>query len=473
MDPKEMGTGGMRQRSSPKEARGKEEPQILNDGEHLDSITAHIQWKRQLEVMKAEVLGQVHNQLSDLLDTALEEAAHSFPQHLMVGPAKKQSREKGQPLQKKVFVRQVPLLDTLMEVEHFRTIYHVFVAILCICAINKIIVDSVNEGRLALDFQLLIFSFGQLPMTVFAWFCMFLYTLFVPYQALQIWSGSLKTARFPNLSTVTLVVLVVLCHTAVLGFFPVYVATHCNLGAASRCIVISEQVRFLMKTYSFLRESMPPLLHARVQDGKMRPPEFSAYLYFLFCPCLLYRESYPRDPYIRWSYVIQNLAKFLACIFYMNFILEYFTIPLFNNMHKQPFHINSLVLSILHTTVPGIVLLLLGFYLFMQCWSNCFAEMLRFADRGFYKDWWNSTSFSAYYRFWNVIVHDWLYCYIYQDFLWCSLTLFSMITEEALSGTSSCGHPSVWVKGSKYAYIARSIMHRSTVHSRRRPSGGW
>lgn len=75
--------------------------------------------------------------------------------------------------------------------------------------------------------------------------------------------------------------------------------------------------------------------------------------------------------------------------------------------------------------------------------------MLRFADRMFYKvisrvvlstvtwrilffnifqnylfffkqDWWNSTSFANYYRTWNVVVHDWLYCYVYRDFLWVS-----------------------------------------------------
>lgn len=44
-----------------------------------------------------------------------------------------------------------------------------------------------------------------------------------------------------------------------------------------------------------------------------------------------------------------------------------------------------------------------------------FAEMTRFADRLFYQDWWASTSFSSYYRKWNMIVHDSLYNYIYVD----------------------------------------------------------
>jgi len=41
--------------------------------------------------------------------------------------------------------------------------------------------------------------------------------------------------------------------------------------------------------------------------------------------------------------------------------------------------------------------------------------MLRFGDRLFYKDWWNSVNFSGYYRNWNIVVHDWLFTYIYQD----------------------------------------------------------
>ncbi|GAB1860879.1 Sterol O-acyltransferase 2 [Camponotus japonicus] len=46
---------------------------------------------------------------------------------------------------------------------------------------------------------------------------------------------------------------------------------------------------------------------------------------------------------------------------------------------------------------------------------NAWAEMLRFADRLFYKDWWNSTSFPMWNRTWNVVIYDWLYTYLYKD----------------------------------------------------------
>ncbi|XP_070596948.1 sterol O-acyltransferase 2-like [Erythrolamprus reginae] len=419
MDRREMSNGCIRQRSSQEQTRGEEETQLLNEeAEHLEKITAQIQWKSHLEVMKAKVLEQIHNQLSDLLDNTLEEAAHSRPQQLSVVPAKKQCREKGQLLKKKVFVPQWSLFDTLLEVEHFRTIHHIFVVMLCIFVLKQIILDSIDEGRLVLDFELFIIGFRQLPTALFAWLCMFLYTLFVPYQALQIWSGCLKMTRFPNLLTATLVLLMLICHIAVLFSFPIYIVVYCNLGIASRKIVLYEQIRFLMKSYSFLRESMPPLLHARDQVGKISPPEFSTYLYFLFCPTLIYRKSYPRDPYIRWSYVIRKLVEFLACIYFVNFLVKYYFIPNSSNIHKQPFTIKILLLSVFDFVIPAISFLFVVFYFFQDCWQNIFAEILRFADRCFYKDWWNSTSFSAYFRSWNVIVHDWLYCYIYQDLLW-------------------------------------------------------
>ena len=31
------------------------------------------------------------------------------------------------------------------------------------------------------------------------------------------------------------------------------------------------------------------------------------------------------------------------------------------------------------------------------------------------QDWWNSSTYASYYRTWNVVVHDWLYTYVYKD----------------------------------------------------------
>uniref|UniRef100_H9GKU6 O-acyltransferase n=1 Tax=Anolis carolinensis TaxID=28377 RepID=H9GKU6_ANOCA len=319
---------------------------------------------------------------------------------------------------KKVFIECKSLIDELLEVQHFRTIYNIFVAILIIFILRAVIVDFIDNGCFVLDLEIFTFSFGGLHMVPLPWLVMFLYTLLTPYKVLQIWADSIKTLQFPTLPTVIAAVVLLIGHTTVLGFFPVYTVISQPFGPASRFIIIFEQCRFLMKSHSFLRETVPPILRARSDHGKMQPPPFSTYLYFLFCPTFIYREHYPRTPYVRWRYVIENFTKFFGCLISIAMLFKCYTIPVFSNANKHPFSFKTLVLYVFSATVPAIYFLLLSFYGFLHSWHNAFAEMLRFADRTFYKDWWNATSFPAFFRTWNVIVHDWLYYYIYQDLLW-------------------------------------------------------
>ena len=60
---------------------------------------------------------------------------------------------------------------------------------------------------------------------------------------------------------------------------------------------------------------------------------------------------------------------------------------------------------------------LAGFYAFFHVWLNVLAELLRFGDRVFYLEWWNTTSFEHYWRLWNIPVHSWIARHIYFPFL--------------------------------------------------------
>ncbi|XP_017831576.1 sterol O-acyltransferase 2 isoform X2 [Callithrix jacchus] len=375
-----------------------------------------VQWTRHVEAVKAQLLEQVQGQLKELLDQAMWEAIQSYPsQHKPLPPAPPDSLSRTQEPslgKQKVFIIRKSLLDELMEVQHFRTIYHMFIAGLCVFIISTLAIDLIDEGRLLLEFDLLIFSFGQLPVALVTWVPMFLSTLLVPYQALRLWARPGAGGTWVLGAGLGCALLAV--HAVVLCALPVHVAVEHQLPPASRCVLVFEQVRFLMKSYSFLREAVPGTLRSRGGEG-IQAPSFSSYLYFLFCPTLIYRETYPRTPYVRWNYVAKNFAQALGCVLYACFILGRLCVPVFANMSREPFSTRALVLSILHATLPGIFMLLLIFFAFLHCWLNAFAEMLRFGDRMFYRDWWNSTSFSNYYRTWNVVVHDWLYSYVYQD----------------------------------------------------------
>jgi len=55
--------------------------------------------------------------------------------------------------------------------------------------------------------------------------------------------------------------------------------------------------------------------------------------------------------------------------------------------------------------LPVTLFLMLLFYMVFECVCNMFAEVSLFADRYFYRDWWNSTTFEEFNRLWNQPVH--------------------------------------------------------------------
>jgi hypothetical protein len=48
--------------------------------------------------------------------------------------------------------------------------------------------------------------------------------------------------------------------------------------------------------------------------------------------------------------------------------------------------------------LPSTLAILLLFFGLLHSWMNGWAELMRFPDRNFYLDWWNSNEFGSYYR---------------------------------------------------------------------------
>lgn len=318
----------------------------------------------------------------------------------------------------KVFVARKSLLDELFEVDHFQTIYHMFIALLILFILSTLAIDFIDEGRLVLDFDLLVYSFGKLSVAASVWLYMFLSTLLVPYGLFFQWAQSYHDSSHKKICSLFYGGLLVIFQTFGLVLVPTYIVWSYDLPPASRFIVIIEQVRLFMKAHSFIRENVSRVISSPQKTNSLQVPQLSQYLYFLFAPTLIYRDHYPRTPTIRWSYVATKFAQVLGSLFYAYYIFMRLCIPIYRNYSREPFSLRGQVLCIFNSILPAALMTFLIFFALLHCWLNAFAEMLRFADRTFYKDWWNSRSFSNYYRTWNVVVHDWLYSYIYRDFFW-------------------------------------------------------
>jgi len=89
-------------------------------------------------------------------------------------------------------------------------------------------------------------------------------------------------------------------------------------------------------------------------------PAFSKFLYFIFAPTLIYRDSYPRTSSIRWKYVISQLAQFVAAALFSYYLFYRFCLPVFRHFKSDHVTVKIFVLSILNCTLPGALLLFCG-----------------------------------------------------------------------------------------------------------------
>lgn len=126
-------------------------------------------------------------------------------------------------------------------------------------------------------------------------------------------------------------------------------------------------------------------------------------------PTLVYELEYPRTDRIRPTYIFEKTIAFMGSFALLYTVVECFIIPL------TPTPDQSFFRSLLDLALPFMIAFLLLFYIIFECICNGFAELSYFADRLFYEDWWNSTSWEEFSRKWNKPVHSFLLRHVYAS----------------------------------------------------------
>uniref|UniRef100_A0A2K5DHF0 O-acyltransferase n=1 Tax=Aotus nancymaae TaxID=37293 RepID=A0A2K5DHF0_AOTNA len=401
-------------------------------------IAKKIQLTAEAEELKPFFMKEVGSHFDDFVTNLIEKSASldnggcALTTFSVLEGEKNNHRAKAPPEQGKIFIARRSLYE-LLEVDHIRTIYHMFIALLILFILSTLVVDYIDEGRLVLEFSLLSYAFGRFPTVVWTWWIMFLSTFSVPYFLFQCWATGYSRSSHPLIHSLFHGFLFMVFQIGVLGFGPTYVVLAYTLPPASRFIVIFEQIRFVMKAHSFVRENVPRVLNSAKEKSSTIPiPTVNQYLYFLFAPTLIYRDSYPRTPTVRWGYVAMKFAQVSFC----NFACH---VKLF----AKDCNIAHLILGV--SVSVALLFCLFGH----MSGSNAFmfykVNLLRLSFLFtflsiFLIDWWNSTSYSNYYRTWNVVVHDWLYYYAYKDFLWFFSKRFKSAAMLAVFAVSAVVH---------------------------------
>ncbi|KAL0489204.1 diacylglycerol O-acyltransferase [Acrasis kona] len=141
--------------------------------------------------------------------------------------------------------------------------------------------------------------------------------------------------------------------------------------------------------------------------------------YFMMAPTLVYEESHPRTDRIRWGWLTRRILELFFFTFMQLFMVQQYIVPLVQNA-MLPLSRNDsvgIMERLMKLTVPNIVTWIMMFYTVFHLGLNITAELLRYGDRLFYLDWWNSTDMSYFWRCWNIPVHKWCVVHVYAPLI--------------------------------------------------------
>lgn len=317
----------------------------------------------------------------------------------------------------KEFVARNSLLTDLVEIKHIKAIYNLHIVGVIIMFLNCFIHDFVDSGKINLGLRPFIQGFRGFQFGAMVWLAMQGMTL-CAFPGFMCWAkfrqlvpGFLKKL-YDYISSMGFFIYIMW-----FGYFFTKTIKTLDVAPATTIAILLEMTRFMMKTYAFVRTCAPRAYITQKKEDKTlaQLPPLKSFLYFMVCPTLVYRDTYPRNKSIRWKFVFKCFMEVAGVMLYMSLMFERYVLPVFKEVGATKINSNEFVLQIFGYMMPALTIFCSGFYLLLHAWQNSFAEMLRFADRQFYQDWWSCTSFPEYYRKWNAVIHDWLYTYVYKD----------------------------------------------------------
>ncbi|KAJ7538109.1 hypothetical protein O6H91_11G034500 [Diphasiastrum complanatum] len=213
------------------------------------------------------------------------------------------------------------------------------------------------------------------------------------------------------------------CSVAII--YPVYVIEMVNSGLVPGVLLMLIAITGWLKLVSYAHTNADIRRLALVGEKPETPIDATVIkypdnitlanmTYFLVAPTLCYQLSYPRSPIVRKGWVLRQFGKFVVFVGLMGFIVEQYINPTIKNS-QHPLKGNYLyaIERVLKLSVPTLYVWLCLFYSFFHLWFNIVAELTRFGDREFYKNWWNASTVEEYWRMWNMPVHRWLLRHVY------------------------------------------------------------
>ncbi|GAB66114.1 diacylglycerol O-acyltransferase, partial [Plasmodium cynomolgi strain B] len=234
--------------------------------------------------------------------------------------------------------------------------------------------------------------------------------------------------------------------------FPYLTVTHYDAEPILSSILLTISIVWFFKIYSFHQVCYDTrkLYIDKVNLDRIKDPTFEVryvknyphclrlkdYFTYMLMPTLCFQYTYPRTEKRRWSHVAKYSIEAILLTVMIKIILEqYIFISIKNTFTMKEFQSAQLTVKVTHIiermlkiSIGTLYIWLIGFLIVFHHWCNILAEITRFDDRLFYKDWWNASSFADYWRKWNLPIHYFVHRHINKPLIYYGFNRkFSMI----------------------------------------------
>ena len=167
--------------------------------------------------------------------------------------------------------------------------------------------------------------------------------------------------------------------------------------------------------------------------------------YFWWAPTLVYQPVYPRTDSVRFTFLGLRALEVVGLSIAIWIASAQYAVPLLRNSLPTISELDILQIleRLMKLSSISLFCWLAGFYAIFQSSLNFLAELLRFGDRNFYDDWWNSPSLRVYWASWNKPVYAFMKRHVYLPLVGrgCPphlaqtiVFMFSAILHEVLVG---------------------------------------
>ena len=136
---------------------------------------------------------------------------------------------------------------------------------------------------------------------------------------------------------------------------------------------------------------------------------------FMVFPTLCYELDFERTERIRKRFLIKRIVELIILSQLNMALIQQWIVPTVSNsvLPFRQMQVSYMLERLLKLAIPNHIIWIIWFYSFFHSLLNIIAELTRFADREFYRDWWNSESVYYFWSNWNIPVHKWCARHLY------------------------------------------------------------